>query len=116
MLPTVPDSTLDRADSGRFRVVVSRIGASLMGSGALAALAVSCLLFTTGMNSQTVTVPGSTESVVTPVDDPATWVPDSKRMLWIRDVVDEPVQVRAAGDSLLDGLTPHAGAAQSTAC
>jgi len=116
MLPTVPESALDRTASGRLTYAVSRIGGSLMGSSALAVMAVACLLFTTGMTSRNVTVSQATKAVAAPAGQPGDWAPDATRMLWIKNVVDEPVQFRADADGSLDGLTPRAGAAQSTTC
>lgn len=116
MLPTVPESALDRTESRRLAFALSRIGGSLMGSSALAVMAVACLLFTTGMTSSNVTVSQTTKAVATPAGDPAAWAPDSTRMLWIKNVVDEPVQFRADAEGSLDGLAPRAGAAQSTTC
>ena len=91
---------------------MSRVGGSLLGSGALAVLALCSLVFTTGMTPSNVVA--TTPTVSAPALDPAEWVPDSKRMLWIKDVVDEPVQFRSNGGSVLDALIPGAGAAQAT--
>jgi hypothetical protein len=116
MLPTVPESALDRTESRRLSYAVSRIGGSLMGSSALAVMAAACLLFITGMTASNVTVSQTTKAVAVPTGQPGAWAPDSTRMLWIKNVVDEPVQFHTDAEGSLDGLTPRAGAAQSTTC
>jgi hypothetical protein len=116
MLPTVPESALVRTESHQWALAASRISASLLGSSALAVMAVACLLFATGMKSRNVTVSQPIKAVATPAGEPGAWAPDSPRMLWINNVVDEPVQFRADAEGSLDGLTPRAGAAQLTIC
>lgn len=106
MLPTVPDTTQSSLQSGRFLGLLSSVGGSLAGSGALAALAVCCLIFSTGMNAADVSVTRTSTSVLEAVQDGQPSVPESKRIRWIKNIVEEPMQLRRESFQQMDSASP----------
>ena len=106
MLPTVPETTQSSLPSDRFFGLLSSVGGSLVGSGALAALAVCCLILFTGMNRSDVDVTRSSTSVSVPVQDDQPSVPEAKRIRWIKNIVEEPMQLRRDSFKQMDSASP----------
>ena len=106
MLPTVPETTQSSLPSDRFFGLLSSVGGSLVGSGALAALAVCCLILFTGMNTADVNVTRSSSSVLDAVQGSLPSVPESTRIRWIKNIVEEPMQLRRDSFKQMDSASP----------
>lgn len=106
MLPTVPESTRNASGYGRCFDVLSSIGRSVAGSGALAALAVCCLLFATGMNTFEVAATSPAPLAVDAVEYGQRSVPEVKRIHWIKNIVEEPMLLRRESFKQMDAASP----------
>ena len=115
MLPTVPDAVCV-SEGGRFRASIAQIGTSLLGSGAIATLALACLVFTTGMKTPSPGLPSAAVSSGVDATTGGEWVPETNRLHWIKNVVDEPIRSRPVALDTFDSLTPSQAQVRSSIC
>ncbi|MFZ4731914.1 MAG: hypothetical protein ACOYK7_05170 [Pirellulales bacterium] len=109
MLPTVPETTRNHSEFAQAFALMSRLGGSLAGSGALAALAVCCLVFATGMNPPEFAASRAirtTPSAMEAVQQAPQSVPEVKQIRWIRNIVDEPMQLRRGTHDPFGSVSP----------
>jgi len=106
MLPTVPETTRNSSEIGSIFCVLSSLGGSLAGSGALAALAVCCLLFATGMNTSELAAGRAAPAAAEASESVRPSLPEVKQIRWIKNIVDEPMQMRRATHGVFGDVSP----------